>query len=48
MTDTDTLHGSLDRMEGEASSCLPPGMTQEEADRLVRLADEAQALKEQQ
>jgi len=29
------------KIEGEASVTLPEGMTQEEADRLVREADEA-------
>jgi hypothetical protein len=45
---TNDLHSSPDRMTGFATVTLPPGMTQEEADRLVREADEAQALKEQQ
>jgi hypothetical protein len=31
------------KVEGNATASLPDGMTQEEADRLVREADEAQA-----
>lgn len=34
------LHEQPDRIQGTASVTLPPGMTQEEADRLVREADE--------
>ena len=35
------VHETPDKIEGEASVTLPEGMTQEEADRLVREADEA-------
>jgi len=32
--------GPDDKISGQAAVTLPPGMTQEEADRLVREADE--------
>ena len=38
MTD---IQGPEDKISGEGSVTLPEGMTQEEADRLVREADEA-------
>lgn len=45
--DLRALAGRIDKVTGKASVTLPPGMTQQEADRLVREADAAQARKEQ-
>lgn len=42
------VESTTDRMTGTAEVILPEGMTVEEAARLVREADEAQALKDQE